>query len=132
MTDGKRTRVLLAKLGLDGHDLGIKAVARALRDDGMEVIYLGLNVAPDTAVHAAVQESADVLGISCLSGSHLLMSEKFLRAMAENGAEDLKLVVGGIIPDEDVPVLREMGVAAIFNAGTPMPEIVDAINGLAA
>ncbi len=132
MNGARPTRVLLAKPGLDGHDLGIKAVARALRDDGMEVIYLGLNVNAETAVGAAIQESADVIGISCLSGSHLLLTEKILAAMAAEGADDVKLVVGGIIPDEDVPVLQGMGVAAIFNTGTPMPDIVAAINGLAA
>ncbi|MAG95539.1 MAG: cobalamin-dependent protein [Alphaproteobacteria bacterium] len=132
MNAAKRTRVLLAKPGLDGHDLGIKAVARALRDDGMEVIYLGLNVSPETAVGAAIQESVDVLGISCLSGSHMLMTEKILGVMSAQKVEDVKLVVGGIIPDEDVSVLEGMGVAAIFNTGTPMPDIVAAINGLAA
>jgi|TARA_B100000315_G_scaffold151795_1_gene140592 methylmalonyl-CoA mutase C-terminal domain/subunit len=132
MNAAKRTRVLLAKPGLDGHDLGIKAVARALRDDGMEVIYLGPNVSPETAVGAAIQESVDVLGISCLSGSHMLMTEKILGVMSAQKVEDVKLVVGGIIPDEDVSVLEGMGVAAIFNTGTPMPDIVAAINGLAA
>ena len=132
MDDSNRARVLLAKPGLDGHDLGIKAVARALRDDGMEVVYLGINVTPQIVVSAAIQESVDVLGISCLSGSHMMLCEKICTLLAENDLDDLKFVVGGIIPDSDVESLKKLGVDAVFGTGTPMREIVDIVNRLAA
>ena len=132
MAKAKRTRVLLAKPGLDGHDLGIKAVARALRDDGMEVIYMGINVTSEVVVNAAIQESVDVLGISCLSGSHMMLAEKILTLLAENDCDDLKLVIGGIIPETDIEPLRRLGVADVFPVGTPMRDIVATVNRLVA
>ena len=119
-------RCLIAKVGLDGHDRGAHVIARAFRDAGFEVVYSGLHRAPDDIVQAAVQEDVDVLGISILSGAHNTLVPKVVEGLEEYGAfADTLLVVGGIIPEEDRPGLREMGVAAVFGPGTPMQETVE-------
>lgn len=123
----QRIRVVIAKPGLDGHDRGAKVIARALRDAGMEVIYTGLRQTPEQIVAAALQEDADVIGLSILSGAHLHICSRIMTLLRERGLEDVLVVVGGIIPDVDVPRLREIGVAAVFLPGTPLQEIVDFI-----
>jgi methylmalonyl-CoA mutase, C-terminal domain len=117
-------RVLVAKPGLDGHDMGAKVVVRALRDAGMEAIYTGLRQSVDQIVRAAVQEDVDVIGLSILSGAHLGLTEKMARRMKEEGIADKLLVVGGVIPREDVPRLKSMGAAEVFPVGSPFEEIV--------
>ena len=123
----KRIRVLVAKPGLDGHDRGAKVVARALRDAGMEVIYAGLRQTPEMVVHAAVQEDVDVIGLSIHSGAHNYILERMAELLKEHEAEEVVLVVGGIIPDRDVQRLRDLGVDAIFPPGTTTTEIIDFI-----
>jgi methylmalonyl-CoA mutase C-terminal domain/subunit len=120
-------RVVIAKPGLDGHDRGARVIARALRDAGMEVIYTGLRQTPEQIVAAALQEDADVIGLSILSGAHMHICPRVMTLLEENGMRDVLVVVGGIIPDVDVPKLREIGVRGIFLPGTPMQEIVDFI-----
>ncbi len=127
MSNGRKLRVLLAKPGLDGHDLGIKLVARALRNAGMEVVYTGLNITPEETVTVSIQESVDVIGVSYLSGSHLLLTEKIMGILKEKDAGHFKLVVGGIIPEEDIQKLKQMGVAEVFRPGTSVKEIADSI-----
>ena len=123
---GRPIRCLIAKVGRDGHDRGAHVIARAFRDAGFEVVYSGLHRAPDDIVQAAVQEDVDVLGISILSGAHNTLVPKVVEGLEEYGAfADTLLVVGGIIPEEDRPGLREMGVAAVFGPGTPMQETVE-------
>lgn len=117
-------RVVIAKPGLDGHDRGAKVVARALRDAGFEVVYTGLHQTPGQIVDAAIQEDANVIGLSVLSGAHLTLFAEVMRLLAEHDATDIVVFGGGIIPQDDIPVLREMGVAAIFTPGTPMDDIV--------
>ncbi len=122
---GQRSiRVLIAKPGLDGHDRGAKVIARALRDAGMEVIYTGLRQTSDMIVSAAVQEDVDVVGLSILSGAHLHYFEEVIGKLRARGAEDILLFGGGIVPDEDVPKLKAMGVAAIFTPGTSTQDVV--------
>lgn len=121
----RRIRVLIAKPGLDGHDRGAKVVARALRDAGMEVIYTGLRQTPEMIVSAAIQEDVDAIGLSILSGAHMHYFREVKRLLEEQGASDILLFGGGIIPDEDVPKLKELGVAAVFGPGTNTQEIVD-------
>ncbi|WP_243027335.1 cobalamin B12-binding domain-containing protein [Thermus albus] len=121
----RRIRVLIAKPGLDGHDRGAKVVARALRDAGMEVIYTGLRQTPEMIVSAAIQEDVDAIGLSILSGAHMHYFREVKRLLGEQGASDILLFGGGIIPDEDVPKLKELGVAAVFGPGTSTQEIVD-------
>jgi len=121
----RRIRVLIAKPGLDGHDRGAKVVARALRDAGMEVIYTGLRQTPEMIVSAAIQEDVDAIGLSILSGAHMHYFREVKRLLEERGASDILLFGGGIIPDEDVPKLKELGVAAVFGPGTSTQEIVD-------
>ncbi|APD08470.1 MULTISPECIES: cobalamin B12-binding domain-containing protein [Thermus] len=121
----RRIRVLIAKPGLDGHDRGAKVVARALRDAGMEVIYTGLRQTPEMIVSAAIQEDVDAIGLSILSGAHMHYFREVKRLLEEQGASDILLFGGGIIPDEDVPKLKELGVAAIFGPGTSTQDIVD-------
>ncbi|MGK0618770.1 cobalamin B12-binding domain-containing protein [Meiothermus cerbereus] len=121
----RRIRVLIAKPGLDGHDRGAKVVARALRDAGMEVIYTGLRQTPEMIVSAALQEDVDAIGLSVLSGAHMHYFGEVRRLLKEQGADDILLFGGGIIPDEDVPYLKEMGVAGIFGPGTSTQDIVD-------
>jgi methylmalonyl-CoA mutase C-terminal domain/subunit len=123
----KRIRVLVAKPGLDGHDRGAKVVARALRDAGMEVIYAGLRQTPEMVVQAAVQEDVDVIGLSIHSGAHNYIVERVVELLKEQGAEDIILVVGGIIPDRDVQRLRDLGIDAIFPPGTTTTDIIDFI-----
>ena len=120
----KPIRVLVAKVGLDGHDRGAKVVARALRDAGMDVIYTGLHRSPEEVVAAAVQEDVDVLGISILSGAHMTLLPKVRELMAAAGAEDIILVGGGVIPDEDVDALKAIGVADVILQDTPPDAIV--------
>ena len=121
-------RIVVAKPGLDGHDRGAKVVARALRDAGMEVIYTGLHQTPAQIVDAAVQEDADAIGVSVLSGAHLVLFEELMTQLRERGADDIVVFGGGIIPDVDIPALTAMGVAQIFGPGTPMQQIVDWVN----
>ncbi len=120
----RKIRVLIAKPGLDGHDRGIKAVARGLRDAGMEVIYLGLRLTPEQIAEAAIQEDVDVVGLSCLSGAHLSLFPKTVSLVREKGGRDILFIGGGIIPKKDIPKLREAGIAQIFGPGTPLAEIV--------
>jgi methylmalonyl-CoA mutase C-terminal domain/subunit len=122
-----RLRVVIAKPGLDGHDRGAKVIARALRDAGMEVIYTGLRQTPEQIAHAALQEDADVIGLSILSGAHMHICPRLMQLLREHGMTDVLVVVGGIIPDVDIPKLHEMGVGGVFLPGTPMQEIVDFI-----
>jgi len=117
-------RILVAKVGLDGHDRGVKIVARALRDAGMDVIYTGLHRTPEEVVAAAVQEDVDAIGISILSGAHLTLVPLIGRLLKEHQAEDIALIVGGVIPDEDVAALRECGVADVVLQDTPPDEVV--------
>jgi methylmalonyl-CoA mutase, C-terminal domain len=123
----RRIRVVIAKPGLDGHDRGAKVIARALRDAGMEVIYTGLRQTPEQIVSAALQEDADVIGLSILSGAHNHICPRVLELAAAHGLDDVLVVVGGIIPDVDVPRLKALGIAEIFLPGTPMQAIVDFI-----
>ena len=120
----KRTyRVVVAKPGLDGHDRGAKVIARALRDAGFEVVYTGLHQTPEQIVQAVIQEDADALGLSLLSGAHLVLVPRIVDLLKSAGREDVLLVVGGIIPEGDIPVLKEMGVAEVFTPGAPLPAI---------
>jgi len=128
----KPIRVLIAKVGLDGHDRGAKIVARCLRDAGMDVIYTGLHRTPEEVVAAAVQEDVDVLGISLLSGAHMTTFPRVIELMRAADAGDIILVAGGVIPDEDVPALREMGVADVILQDTPPDAIVGRIRELVA
>jgi methylmalonyl-CoA mutase C-terminal domain/subunit len=121
-------RIVVAKPGLDGHDRGAKVVARALRDAGMEVIYTGLHQTPEQIVEAAIQEDADAIGLSVLSGAHLTLFARVLRLLAERDATDIQVFGGGIIPDADIPELERLGTRKIFTPGTPMHEIVDWVN----
>jgi methylmalonyl-CoA mutase C-terminal domain/subunit len=122
--DRSPIRVLVAKPGLDGHDRGAKVIARALRDAGMEVIYTGIRQTPEMIVHAAVQEDVGVLGLSILSGAHLEIIPQILKLLAEQGMEDVMVLLGGIIPEQDRAALTEMGVAAVFGPGTSTRQIV--------
>src|SRR5512145_326312 len=126
--NGKRIRVIIAKPGLDGHDRGAKVIARALRDAGMEVIYTGLRQTPEQVVAAALQEDADVIGLSILSGAHMHICPRVTELLREKGMEDVLVVVGGIIPDVDIPKLRQAGVKGIFLPGSPMQDIITFIN----
>ncbi len=120
-------RVLVAKVGLDGHDRGVKIVARTLRDAGMDVIYTGLHRTPLEVVEAAIQEDVDVIGISILSGAHMTVFPRVLKLLAERGAGDVLVIGGGVIPDEDVKVLMAQGVRAVILQDTPPDEIVEAV-----
>jgi methylmalonyl-CoA mutase C-terminal domain/subunit len=124
-----KIRVVIAKPGLDGHDRGAKVIARALRDAGMEVIYTGLRQTPEQIVSAALQEDADVIGLSILSGAHNHICPRVMDLLHAQGLDDVLVVVGGIIPDVDIPALKAMGVRGIFLPGTPMQEIVEFIQG---
>ena len=127
MVEERRIRVLMAKPGLDGHDRGVKVLTMGLRNEGMEVIYTGLRQSPDTIVQAALQEDVDVVGLSCLSGAHKHIFPRVVELMKERGVEDMLVVGGGIIPNEDIPFLKEKGISAIFGPGTPIREIADYI-----
>jgi methylmalonyl-CoA mutase C-terminal domain/subunit len=123
---------VIAKPGLDGHDRGAKIIARALRDAGMEVIYTGLHQTPEQIVETAIQEDADAVGISILSGAHMTLVPRILDGLRENGVEDVIVVVGGTIPAEDADELRRLGVAAVFTPGAATSEIVDFLRGAVA
>jgi methylmalonyl-CoA mutase C-terminal domain/subunit len=116
-------RVVVAKPGLDGHDRGAKVIARALRDCGFEVVYTGLHQTPEQVVQAVVQEDADAVGLSLLSGAHLTLVPKVVKLLADAGREDVLVIVGGIIPEADIPVLKDEGVAAVFTPGAPLESI---------
>jgi methylmalonyl-CoA mutase C-terminal domain/subunit len=120
----KKIRVLIAKPGLDGHDRGAKVVARALRDAGMEVIYTGLRQTPEMIVSAAIQEDVDAVGLSCLSGAHMYLFPKVVELLKEKGVLDMVVFGGGIIPDEDVPRLKEAGLTGIFTPGASTEDII--------
>jgi methylmalonyl-CoA mutase C-terminal domain/subunit len=121
-------RVVIAKPGLDGHDRGAKVIARALRDAGMEVIYTGLRQTPEQIVATTLQEDADVIGLSILSGAHNHICPRVMELLREKGLDDVLVVVGGIIPDVDIPRLREIGITGVFLPGSPMQSIIDFIN----
>lgn len=123
-----KIRVVIAKPGLDGHDRGAKVIARALRDAGMEVIYTGLRQTPEQIVAAALQEDADVIGLSILSGAHNHICPRVMELLAQQQLQDVLVVVGGIIPDVDIPRLRAIGISGIFLPGTPMQQIIDFIS----
>jgi methylmalonyl-CoA mutase C-terminal domain/subunit len=123
----RKIRVVIAKPGLDGHDRGAKVIARALRDAGMEVIYTGLRQTPEQIVSAALQEDADVIGLSVLSGAHNQICPRVMQLVKEHGLDDVLVLIGGIIPDADVPRLQEIGVRGIFRPGSGMREIVEFI-----
>ena len=122
-----KIRVVIAKPGLDGHDRGAKIIARALRDAGMEVIYTGLHQTPEQIVATVVQEDADAIGLSILSGAHMTLVPKVVRLLNEQGADDVVVTVGGTIPAEDIPELKKLGVAEIFTPGSSTQEIIDFI-----
>jgi methylmalonyl-CoA mutase C-terminal domain/subunit len=124
----RKLRVVIAKPGLDGHDRGAKVIARALRDAGMEVIYTGLRQTPEMIASAALQEDADVIGLSILSGAHNHIAPRLMDLLKQKGLDDVLVVIGGIIPDVDIPKLKDIGVKGIFLPGTPMQDIVDFIN----
>jgi len=124
----RKLRVVIAKPGLDGHDRGAKVIARALRDAGMEVIYTGLRQTPEQIVSAALQEDADVIGLSILSGAHNHIAPRLMELLKQKGLQDVLVVLGGIIPDVDIPKLKDIGIRGVFLPGTPMQEIIDFIN----
>jgi methylmalonyl-CoA mutase C-terminal domain/subunit len=125
-------RILIAKPGLDGHDRGAKVIARTLRDAGMEVIYTGLRQTPETIVAAALQEDVDAIGLSILSGAHMTLVPRVISLLRENEMAEIPLFLGGIIPQEDIPALEQMGVVAIFGPGTSLSEISDTIREIVA
>jgi 2-hydroxyisobutanoyl-CoA mutase small subunit len=126
-----RIRVLIAKVGLDGHDRGAKVVARALRDAGMEVIYTGLHRTPEEVVRAAIQEDVDVIGVSCLSGAHMTLVPRIITLLQAAEADDVVVVAGGVFPDEDIPAMKSMGVAEVVLQDTPPAAAVEIIRNLA-
>lgn len=130
MSEGaeRKIRILTAKVGLDGHDRGVKVISRALRDAGIEVIYAGLHQTPEMVVEAALQEDVDGVGLSLHSGAHMTLVPKVLNLLKEKGADDVVVFGGGIIPEEDIAELKKMGVAEIFTPGTPLHEIVEFVN----
>ena len=128
VTTLRKPRVIIAKPGLDGHDRGAKVIARALRDAGMEVIYTGLRQTAEQIAAAALQEDADVVGLSILSGAHLHICPRLMALLREKGLDHVLVLVGGIIPDMDIPKLKAIGVAGVFLPGSPMQDIVDFIN----
>ncbi|WP_048146517.1 cobalamin B12-binding domain-containing protein [Pyrococcus abyssi] len=131
MVERSKVRVLIAKPGLDGHDRGAKVVARALRDAGYEVIYTGIRQTPEQIVEAVIEEDVDVLGISILSGAHMVLIPKILKLLEEKGVkvnEDVLVIAGGIIPPDDAEELKKMGVAEVFGPGTPLKEIIEFID----
>lgn len=130
MADRTRIRVLVGKPGLDGHDRGAKVVSRALRDAGMEVIYTGLRQTPKNIVNIAVQEDVDIICLSILSGAHVQVCRRLHEILQENGIDDVPIVVGGIIPDEDVSTLESFGVRAVFGPGSSLPEITRLVGRL--
>ena len=125
----RKIRVVVAKPGLDGHDRGAKVIARALRDAGMEVIYTGLHQTPEQIAETVLQEDADAVGLSILSGAHMTLVPKVVRLLEEQGADDVVVTVGGTIPAEDIPELKKLGVAEIFTPGSSTQEVIDFIRG---
>ncbi len=123
----RKIKVLIAKPGLNGHDRGAKVVARALRDAGMEVIYTGIRQTPEQIAETAIQEDVDVVGLSILSGAHMELLPRVVELLRQKGADDVLVIAGGIIPDDDIPKLKEAGIAEIFGPGTPTSRIVDYI-----
>ncbi len=132
MTETRIIRVLVAKPGLDGHDRGAKIIARVLRDAGMEVVYTGIRQTPEMIAEAALQEDVDVIGLSILSGAHLELFPQIFAGMKVRGMEDVVVVAGGIIPDQDRAALLDMGVKAVFGPGTPTPDIVEFVRAAVA
>jgi len=128
-TSTKKIRVVVAKPGLDGHDRGAKIIARALRDAGMEVIYTGLHQTPEQIVETVLQEDADAVGLSILSGAHMTLVPKVIELLKEQDAGDVVVTVGGTIPAQDIPELKELGVAEVFTPGAPTQAIIDYIQG---
>ena len=128
-TSNRKIRVVVAKPGLDGHDRGAKIIARALRDAGMEVIYTGLHQTPEQIVETALQEDADAVGLSILSGAHMTLVPKIVELLREQDAGDIVVVVGGTIPSQDIPELKELGVAEVFTPGAPTQAIIDFLQG---
>ena len=128
----RKIRVLVAKPGLDGHDRGAKVIARAFRDAGMEVIYTGLHQTPEMIVEAALQEDVDVIGLSLLSGAHMTLFPRVLELLKQNDAEDIMVIGGGIIPEEDEKKLKAMGIAALYGPGAPTSDIVEQVTELVA
>jgi methylmalonyl-CoA mutase C-terminal domain/subunit len=124
MNPERKLRVLIAKPGLDGHDRGAKIIARAYRDAGFEVVYLGLHQTPEQIVNAAIQEDVDLVGLSCLSGAHLYLFSEVVRHLRERGAGDVIVIGGGIIPKEDIPKLKKVGIKEVFLPGTPLEPII--------
>ena len=128
----EKPRVLVAKPGLDGHDRGAKVVARALRDAGMEVIYTGIRQTPEMIVEVALQEDVDVIGLSSLSGAHMELFSEVMERLKQKGMVNVLVVAGGIVPEDDIPSLQQIGIKAIFGPGTPTSEIVESIQKLVA
>jgi len=122
---GRKIRILVTKPGLDGHDRGARVIARAYRDAGFEVVYTGLHQTPEQIVAAALQEDVDLVGLSCLSGAHMTLFKRVVELLKENGAEDIPVIGGGIIPQEDIPKLKKAGIKEIFLPGTSLDSIVD-------
>ena len=131
MSKKGKIRILIAKPGLDGHDRGAKVIARALRDAGMEVIYTGLRQSPEDIVEAAIQEDVQFIGLSILSGAHSHIFPKVIELLKERDGGDIRIIAGGIIPDEEIPKWKKMGIEAIFGPGSSTTEIIDYINGIA-
>ncbi len=125
---GRKIRVLVTKIGLDGHDRGAKVIAYGLRDAGFEVIFLGVRQTPDQIVNTAIQEDVDVIGLSILSGAHIPLTKRVLEKLREKGGEDIIVLVGGLIPEEDKKLLKEMGVLEVFTSGTDISQVTDVIN----
>ena len=129
MTDDRKLRILVGKAGLDGHDRGAKIIARAFRDAGFEVIYTGLRQTPESIVHAALQEDVDVIGLSVLSGAHMTLCPRIMDLVRKEKLDDVLVIVGGIIPDEDVAKLKELGVGEVFLPGASTEDIVEYVKG---
>src|SRR6266498_6030531 len=129
MSARRKIRIVIAKPGLDGHDRGAKIIARALRDAGMEVIYTGLHQTPEQIVETAIQEDADAVGLSILSGAHMTLVPRVVELLKEQGIDDVLVTVGGTIPSDDIPQLKELGVAEVFTPGAPTQAIIDFIQG---
>jgi methylmalonyl-CoA mutase C-terminal domain/subunit len=132
MSEQRKIRVVIAKPGLDGHDRGAKVIARALRDAGMEVIYTGLRQSPEQIVAAAAQEDAELIGLSILSGAHLPICRRVIELLRERGMDSVRVFVGGIIPSQDIPELKRMGVGEVFLPGASTGDVIKAIEGTAA
>ena len=131
MAEEKKIRVLMAKVGMDGHDKGVILVTSALRDAGMEVVYTGLRRKAKQVINTAIQEDVDVIGLSILSGAHLSVASKIIDQMKENGIDNKPFVIGGVIPDEDIPKLKEMGVAEVFTQSSSYEEMIEFIKNAA-